>query len=74
LDIFGHVGERPQALPQRYGPAGEQRGKRAADQEDRQDLPDGYRLHYGHDVPMTTKMTPTTPMIVSTVDQGLSAL
>jgi hypothetical protein len=51
FDVFGHVGERPQALPQRQGPADEQRGQRSADQEDRPGLPESYGLHPGHDSP-----------------------
>src|SRR5215207_5971596 len=36
LDILGHVGERPQALPQRDRPAGEEDRQRPTDQEESQ--------------------------------------
>src|SRR5215212_10210352 len=48
-DVLGDVGESPQALAQRDGPAGKKHGQRSTDQEECQGLPEGWCLYHGED-------------------------
>src|SRR5215211_1656638 len=50
-NVLGHVGERPQALPQRNRPAGEEYRQRTTDQEETHPLPEARRRKNGEDGP-----------------------
>ena len=47
LNVLGDVGERPQTLAQRDGPAGEKHGQRGTDQEECHGLQEGRSLYHG---------------------------